>query len=387
MATILPYAKSLRTAGLFAGIAGIERGMERAGHEAILLCEIDPAAQLILKKRIPNAKFVSDIRKIKRLPSCDLVTAGFPCQDLSQCGNTNGIDGQSSSLIREVFRLIEASRVKPEWLLLENVPFMLRLNQGQAIREITSSLVSLGYQWAYRVVDVRAFGLPQRRRRVILMASRHDDPKDVLFADEVPEPKPPKIAAGYGFYWTEGNTGLGWAPDCVPTLKGGSSFGIPSPPAIWIPMQRSIATVDIRDAERLQGFPVNWTKIIEQNGFRAGARWRLVGNAVCVRMAEWIGKRLANPGKNLATKQAEINMTAWPNAAYGDDRVEYAVECSTWPVSRKSSEILRFLRHPLHPLSQRATAGFLARAKKSSLRFTNGFLDDVAHHLAKMNHM
>src|SRR6185369_5770580 len=57
-----------------------------------------------------------------------------------------------------------------------------------------------------------------------------------------------------GFYWTEGNTGLGWAIDAVPPLKSGSALHIPSPPAIWLPETRAIVTPAIEDAERLQGF-------------------------------------------------------------------------------------------------------------------------------------
>src|SRR5690606_19679397 len=104
-----------------------------------------------------------------------------------------------------------------------------------------------------------------------------------------------------GFYWTEGLRGLGWAVNAVPTLKGGSSIGIPSPPAIVLPDGR-VVTPDIRDAERLQGFPADWTKVAETVA-RRSARWRLVGNAVSVPAADWIGKRLLKPA---AVKDFEI---------------------------------------------------------------------------------
>jgi len=126
------------------------------------------------------------------------------------------------------------------------VPFMLRLERGQAMAYLTRELTERGYRWAYRVVETRAFGLPQRRRRVLLLASRGSDPRAVLFADDVGEPEPrhpfadcdrgvmPRDMA-CGFYWTEGVRGLGWALDAIPTLKGGSTVGIPSPPAIGLP--------------------------------------------------------------------------------------------------------------------------------------------------------
>lgn len=376
-------ARVLQTVGLFAGVGGLETGLERRGHKAVLLAEIDPAAQAVLKKRFPKTDLTGDVRSIKSLPPCDLISAGFPCQDLSQCGKTLGIEGQQSSLIREVFRLVETAENRPEWLLLENVPFMLSLDRGRAMTLIVSELLRLGYQWAYRTVDARAFGVPQRRRRVILVASRMADPKPVLFADNQPEPSKSSSAAGYGFYWTEGSKGLGWAPNCVPTLKGGSSFGIPSPPAIWIPQERRIVTVDIRDAERLQGFPAGWTIPAAEVEGRIGARWRLIGNAVCVRMAAWVGRRLSRPGKfRLPLGEPFSRMGPWPPAACGDSTGTYEVKASAWPVIWQRRSLLDFLQYPTKPLSVRATAGFLARAKKSSLRFADGFLADVAHHLA-----
>jgi DNA (cytosine-5)-methyltransferase 1 len=378
-------ARSLRTAGLFAGIGGIEMGLQRQGHPTVLQSELDPAAQAVLRARFPDIRLVGDVCALKRLPSCDLVTAGFPCQDLSQCGQTRGIGGQHSSLVGEVFRLVETAKQKPEWVLLENVPFMLRLDRGRAMAFVTGELGRLGYRWAYRTVDARAFGLPQRRLRVVLVAARNEDPRDVLFADDQPEPPTREIVDGYGFYWTEGSTGLGWAADCVPTLKGGSGIGIPSPPAIWMPAERRVATIDIRDAERLQGFPAGWTKPAEQAGRRAGARWRLVGNAVCVRVAAWVGRRLALPSKSRCRLgPVVVTGDSWPSAAYGDEEGIRAVAASTWPVAWQVRPILEFLRYPQCPLSTRATAGFLLRAKKSRLNFDKRFLADLEYYLTSI---
>ena len=68
-----------------------------------------------------------------------------------------------------------------------------------------------------------------------MVASRDEDPRTVLFADDAGEPGGDCYRDdAYGFYWTEGLTGLGWAEDAVPTLKGGSAIGIPSAPGIWI---------------------------------------------------------------------------------------------------------------------------------------------------------
>src|SRR6185312_10951456 len=109
------------------------------------------------------------------------------------------------------------------WLVLENVPFMLKLRKGRAMKSLTARLEEMNWRWAYRTVDSRSFGLAHRRRRVILVASRDADPRKVLFADDTVhwDESLPDKARTSGFYWTEGNTGLGWAVDAIPTLKGG----------------------------------------------------------------------------------------------------------------------------------------------------------------------
>src|SRR5690606_20414386 len=121
-----------RVVGLFAGIGGIELGLQRAGHHADLLCEIEPAAQAVLSERFPGIPLHGDITTLDQLPaSTTLLTAGFPCQDLSQAGRTAGIGGRNSGLVSHIFRLLEHRRVP--WLLLENVSFMLRLARGNAM--------------------------------------------------------------------------------------------------------------------------------------------------------------------------------------------------------------------------------------------------------------
>lgn len=125
--------RSLKVAGLFAGIGGFELGLLRAGHETVVLCENDPAAKAVLEARFPDIDIVPDVRDLRELPSdTDMIAAGFPCQDLSQAGDTRGIKGARSGLVSDVFRLLETHEVP--WLLLENVPFMLQLGRGSAMR-------------------------------------------------------------------------------------------------------------------------------------------------------------------------------------------------------------------------------------------------------------
>jgi DNA (cytosine-5)-methyltransferase 1 len=378
--------RTLSVAGLFAGIGGLELGLSRAGHKSALLCEIDDAASAVLKARFPDVPLHRDIRDLRRLPSVDLIAAGFPCQDLSQAGNTKGIRGARSGLVAEVFRLLDEA--SPRWVLLENVSFMLSLDSGRAMTYLTRCFAERGYSWAYRVVDTRAFGLPQRRQRVLFLASRTDDPRNVLLADDDGERPEPSVRgrAACGFYWTEGIRGLGWAVDAVPTLKGGSTIGIPSPPAIWLP-NGDFVTPEIRDAERLQGFAADWTKPAMQVSRREGARWKLVGNAVSVPVAAWVGRRLKSPGQYAPDDDATLARgQSWPKAAWcvlGEQpRVS---RVSTFPLSRPAPALLDFLKHEGKPLSARATEGFLRRTRESSLRFPDGFIKALHGYLARLH--
>lgn len=378
---------ALTVASIFSGIGGIERGMELAGHDVVFQCEVLETAQRVLKCRFPAVGFAADLTQLRALPDVDVITAGFPCQDLSQAGQTRGIRGKNSSLVNQLFDLIEAKKAKPSWILLENVPFMLQLQKGRGMRHLVKRLEELGMRWAYRTVDARAFGIPQRRRRVIVLASKTNDPRSVLFADEskfqidfdVP-------AEAYGFYWTEGNTGLGWTVDGVPTIKGGSGIGIPCPPAIWLSKTNQIVTPDIRDAERLQGFPADWTKPVEAVSKRLGHRWKLVGNAVSVPMAKWIGRSLAKPGHYDSKNDIQLGKHAkWPAAAWGDSGRVFAADLSEWPKCFSYKSLDEFLKFPPKPLSLRATSGFYGRLRKSNLRRPADFDLALAEHIVQMN--
>jgi len=376
----------MRIGALFAGIGGLELGLHEAGHQTVLTSEIWEPAIAVLGERFVGVPNRRDIRRIRSLPSeIDLLTAGFPCQDLSQAGMTAGIRGKRSSLVDHVFRLLDRRRVPV--VVLENVSFMLQLDKGAAMNNLTTAFEERGYRWAYRTVNSRSF-LPQRRQRVFFVASACDlEPEKVLFSDDAhPREASTKLTTrAHGFYWTEGVRGLGWAPDAVPTLKNGSTIGIPSPPAILLPSGKVIKP-DIRDAERLQGFPEDWTKPAEKV-CRGSLRWSLVGNAVTVPVAAWLGRRLSQPGFYFGDlDMAWPTRTAWPKAARYDGERRIAVSIGMYPVWEKRQPLHKFLRHEGTPLSVKAAAGFLSRTNTSCLRFPPGFLDAVRAHLRTMEH-
>lgn len=370
----------MRVAGLFAGIGGLELGLGHAGHKTQLLCELEPSAAAVLRHRFPSLPLVPDVRDVGSLPGIDLLCAGFPCQDLSSVGQKKGIQGSQSSLVDEVFRILETNSI--DWVLLENVRFMLHLGKGEAMRRIVSRLEELGYRWAYRVLNSEAFGVPHRRHRVFILASRSGDPRGVLLGEdsapteETSGPSGVTLDQPVGFYWTEGTYAVGLTRNGVPPLKGGSTIGIPSPPAILMP-SGFVGTPDLRDAERLQGFAADWTEAAAEVTKRA-PRWKLVGNAVTVPVAEWIGHRLTQKHAYIETP-TEVVGRVWPTAAWSMGGKRYVSTASDAPIARPSG-IDEYLKYPMKPLSFKATEGFLRRASAGSMRFPDGFLDALKAH-------
>lgn len=371
----------------------MELPFHEGGHEPVLLCDNWAPSQQVLADRFGGVGIVGDIRELAEsgLPGdVELLTAGFPCTDLSQAGRKAGIGGSESGLVRQVFRILE-THPSVSWLVLENVRNMLVLDRGEAMRFLTESLNALGFRWAYRLVDSRFTGVPQRRHRVILVATRGaaDDPRRVLFADDADEPDHTGGAHlrpdAFGFYWTEGLRGLGWAVDAVPPLKGGSSVGIPSPPGVWIPdapLGRRIVVPDIEHAELLQGFERGWTKAAESGG-RNSPRWKLVGNAVTAGVGRWLVSRLEAPGDPVVEVSPHRPVEGrWPNAAWGDSSGTWAVNASTWPLRGEYQHLLDLMDvDEVAPLSARGTAGFLSRLTRSSLTRPAHFDRDLRQHI------
>src|SRR5262249_45281983 len=150
-----------------------------------------------------------------------------------------------------------------------------------------------------------------------------------LFAgDAAPDEQTYSLSkAAHGFYWTEGNTGLGWGEDCIPTLKGGSAVGIPAPPAIVLP-GGTIITPHLRAAERVQGFRADWTNLeavlprFESRKFNQRKRWLLIGNAVNVEVSAWIAENLTVLPSGFDVEGTLLKAgQRWPRAAWFDGTV------------------------------------------------------------------
>ena len=284
---------TLTAVSLFAGVAGIDHAMSRAGIDVVAAVEIDSAARGVIADHYPHVTLFGDIREVTGdqlraagfVPERGIITAGFPCQDLSVAGRRQGMgEGTRSGLYWHVDRLL--AELTPAWVLLENVDGLLSATcpcpgdglctangrqdncghyvkkqwrayephtvtggvcaggciptHGGALGAVLGSVAQRGYGFAYRVLDAQHFGVPQRRARVIIVGHLGDPagPAQVLLEPEISsgdpaqgDPARPGVAATL----TAGTAGPGIAAPgrrqeddvnlVVSTLQGGGRRG------------------------------------------------------------------------------------------------------------------------------------------------------------------
>lgn len=290
----------LKVASFFAGIGGFDLGLEKAGMEIVFQCEINKFCQKVLQTHWPKIPLYGDIDKVmpEDIPvDAKVWCGGFPCQDLSLAnqGKRKGLEGERSGLFYKYAELI-GSR-KPRWVIIENVPGLLNSHQGKDFQILLEKLDELGYGVSWRVFDAKYFGTPQRRRRVYIVASLGNlRSAEVLF-----EGGPLAIAARSGLGKREilakedgeqnqesdcyviQHASIGRKPEAGPQAKGyrndGESFTLDSRGSADAVCKTSNAFRVRNDAGLSEGLDSN--------------RYRAVGNAVCVHIVEWIGKRIA----------------------------------------------------------------------------------------------
>jgi len=318
---------------LFAGIGGFDLGFMRAGMTCSCSVEIDDKCGKVLRRHFPEVRREKDVRDFTT-KGVDLICGGFPCQGVSVAGRGNGLADERSGLWFEFERVVGES--EPKWVVIENVPGLLSSKGGRDFAVVLQGLERIGYGVAWRILDSQYFGVAQKRRRVFIIGSLGTyDCAEVLFKSE----SVPRDTAPGG---KEGGETAGTSGECsgaegngienpsgildgrnpvsgnrvVRTLQAKSSGGysLNYLPMYWdgtqvtdtldasnaskqqaMPEKRRFQAVlsgGIRrltptECERLQGFPDGWTE-----GFSDGARYRMLGNAVTVNVAEWIGNRI-----------------------------------------------------------------------------------------------
>lgn len=231
---------------LFAGIGGMDLGLERAGMTCKWQVEIDPFCRKVLAKHWPEVPKYEDVRTVgAELESVDLIAGGFPCQDISLqgavWGKRKGLSGERSGLFFELARVV--SLVRPRFILLENVAAILDNGMG----DVLGRLASLGYDSEWDCLPASAFGAPHRRDRLFLVAYYRGQRMQRLIFKEVP-----RVEAFQGLQNVRSVEDLRERSDLPPSIFRGSGDGVPD----WM------------------------------------GRVRGCGNAVCPPVAEWIGQRI-----------------------------------------------------------------------------------------------
>ena len=197
---------------LFDGIGGFPYAAQLEGIKPIWASEIVPHAISITKKHFPDMLHLGDITQIDggKIPPVDIITFGSPCQDLSVAGKRKGLAGARSSLFLEAIRIIGEMRCAtenkyPTYAIWENVPGALSSGKGHDFKAVLEAFTkteipmpdsgkwanaglvrSDGISIAWRILDAQHWGIPQRRRRIFLVASFTEQcPGEILFVEKI----------------------------------------------------------------------------------------------------------------------------------------------------------------------------------------------------------
>lgn len=166
----------MKIGSLFAGIGGIELGFEQAGFKTIWANEIDKDACVTYRYNFPDVRlFEEDIRKldISKLKYVDVLTAGFPCQPFSVCGNQKGFEDERGNLFFEIMRVVD--NIHPPIIFLENVANLTEHDNGKTFNAIHNELIVRNYFIRYLVADACDYGIPQHRTRTYIIAFKSQD--------------------------------------------------------------------------------------------------------------------------------------------------------------------------------------------------------------------
>jgi DNA (cytosine-5)-methyltransferase 1 len=334
------------------GIEAASVAWKPLGWRPAWFAEIDPFPSAVLAHRFPGVPNRGDFTQIEESEPLHILVGGTPCQSFSVAGLRGGMADDRGNLALEFLRL--AGRLRPRWLVWENVPGVLSSGGGRDFGSFLGGLAELGYGWSYRVLDaqyvrVDGFGraVPQRRRRVFVVGHPGDwrYPAAVLFDRESLSGNPPPIhksregVAPTLAARTNGGGGLGTDFDCDgglvafsfderqitsqanrtrvgPELPCGTLHEMPhmiafhatqdpifsssvSPP---IPTDKGSIAIATRwavrrlmpvECERLQGFPDGWTDVpYRGKPAKDGPRYKAVGNSMAVNVMRWIGRRI-----------------------------------------------------------------------------------------------
>jgi DNA (cytosine-5)-methyltransferase 1 len=178
----------MRYLSVCSGVEAASVAWHDLGWTPVGFSEIEPFPSAVLAHRFPSVKNYGDMTKYKEWDiepgTVDVLVGGTPCQSFSVAGLRKGLEDPRGNLMLVYLGLAEHLRVP--WLVWENVPGVLSSNGGRDFGTFLGELEQLGYRWSFRVLDAQHFGVPQRRRRVFVVAHLGDGPHSasVLFESE-----------------------------------------------------------------------------------------------------------------------------------------------------------------------------------------------------------
>lgn len=247
-----------RVGSLFSGVGGIDLGLERAGCKVVWQCETDPYCVRVLSKHWPHVPNLGDVRFVEwtKVAPVDLIAGGFPCQPVSNAGRRFG---QSDPRWLWPWFAAAIRSLRPRFVFVENVPGLLTRGMG----DVLGDLASCGYDTEWDCIPAAAFGAPQLRYRVVLIAYSRGDRPPFMADTEI-------VGERTGLCESE-STAIGWRR---PGDRGGKGHPWATEPDVGRVAPRISAGLD-------KGLMV---------GQRAN-RLRSLGNSVVPQLAEWVGQR------------------------------------------------------------------------------------------------
>jgi DNA (cytosine-5)-methyltransferase 1 len=257
---------------LFSGIGGFDLGFERAGIKTVWQVEIEPYCRAVLAKHFPDAKLYDDIRTcgLANLERVDILSGGFPCQDISNAGKRAGIDGERSGLWSEYARLIR--ELRPRFVVVENVAALLH----RGMERVLGDLAACGYDAEWQSIRASDVGAPHRRERIWIVAYR-------------------------GFAVQGEPSGRDGLATCGgETILDSSSIGLPRP-RVFETSGDTAANCDKQANHALSEYAGQWAVEPDvgrvANGIPARVdRLRGLGNAIVPQIAEFIGHQILMGG-------------------------------------------------------------------------------------------
>ena len=186
--------QKLKILDLFSGLGGFSLGLERTGrYKTVAFCEIDKYCTLLLQKHWKGIKVYNDVKKITKegfeadgIESPDIITGGFPCQPFSVAGKQKGTS-DDRHLWPEMFRIIKA--FKPRFVIGENVPGIVNIQDGVVFETVCTDLESQGYEVQPFNIPAAAVGAPHQRKRIWIIATladsvSNDERREISRSDE-----------------------------------------------------------------------------------------------------------------------------------------------------------------------------------------------------------